>query len=110
MSRFSWRFVLRLIRRLHEDTKNIHDPVCLDDVIVDAKITDPEPILAPKRLCHCFDAAFTDKRRLVKKMQLDAVQDSTTIKEPHCMEVVDRFHGVSDLVSLTLHCILGNPI
>src|SRR5208337_4758797 len=64
----SWRFPRRLIGRLHEYSKHVHDAVVVIHIIVHAKLVNPQAILAPERLRHGFDAALAHELGLVGQM------------------------------------------
>ena len=66
--------------------------------------------MAPKWLHHRFDAALTDERRLVTKVNLDRIQYLLTIKGAHAAEIANGFTRISNLVGFTRHQTLANSV
>src|SRR2546429_547702 len=85
-------FMLGLLERfrssLFEDAQDSYLAIVLVYVIIHAEIIYPQPVLAPKRFGHSFDAGPANLRRFVAQVEFDPVQNLPLVKESQALQFV----------------------
>jgi hypothetical protein len=92
-----------LFRRLKENAEHAHYFVAFSQVVVNAKVVNPEPILASEWLSHGFDSASADELGLITQVKFDPVQHISLIECAHGTQVGNGFRRITDLVGFGRH-------
>jgi hypothetical protein len=68
------------------------------DIVEDAEVRDPEPILGWRRLSQPLDASFAFERRIHRQHPADLLHDSSSMDRAQVFEIGDRLGRKPDLV------------